>query len=355
MHEDPWIGSRTSSWRRWLSKHQSSRATCPASPEVVRPGETGVLIRPGSVDDLIQTCLVDPPRSGCAEANGRGRTSTRSRAIRRSSKWRGGRRRAIGAGVTSVGERARSTLHAPLIRDALTLVPAYLIPGFASLAAVPLLFRSLGAVGYGTWSLMYAISQGVPTLTTSWIEGATIRFGHNRAFGRSKITLSTALLASGIGGALIAGITDQRCDGPSPGRHRHLVRHGVGVRDHPCRLLGEPTLRSPILAHCLADRRRHRRGGHRRSGDERSRLVDHRPRGRFRVRSRRAASVTTVGRHDCDVVRPRTESPRAPGLCRSIPGPSARPLPARRRRPVHPLRLWTPRGARRLRGHVRDR
>jgi O-antigen/teichoic acid export membrane protein len=56
---------------------------------------------------------------------------------------------------------------------------------------------------------MYAISQGLPTLTTSWIEGATIRFGHRRAFARSAIATAAAVLASAVGGSVIAAITIQ--------------------------------------------------------------------------------------------------------------------------------------------------
>ena len=60
-----------------------------------------------------------------------------------------------------------------IARDSLTLAPSYVVPGIASLLMIPLLFRPLGAEGYGTWALIYAIANGIPVVTSSWLEAVS--------------------------------------------------------------------------------------------------------------------------------------------------------------------------------------
>ena len=92
------------------------------------------------------------------------------------------------------------------VRDVVALTPSYLVPGIASLVAVPVLFRLLGASGYGLYALMFAISQGVPQLSTSWLEGLILRFGHRSQAAAGPRALALAAIASAGGGLVLAAI-----------------------------------------------------------------------------------------------------------------------------------------------------
>lgn len=91
-----------------------------------------------------------------------------------------------------------------ILRDLAALAPSYVVPGLASLISVPILFGALGADGYGLWALMYGISNGVPQLSTSWLEGLILRFGHRPEQRSRAPLLAVAALASAVGGAVLA-------------------------------------------------------------------------------------------------------------------------------------------------------
>ena len=99
----------------------------------------------------------------------------------------------------SMTSKSRGTL----FRDSVAVLPTFIIPGLVSLASIPILFGLLGSRDYGRWALMYAIGNGVPQLTTSWLEAVTLRFGHRESsVGRGRV-LALALVLSGvIGGAM---------------------------------------------------------------------------------------------------------------------------------------------------------
>jgi O-antigen/teichoic acid export membrane protein len=86
------------------------------------------------------------------------------------------------------------------------VAPGYLAPGLASLVSVPLLFASLGAGGYGTWALIYAIGQGLPVLATSWVEATTIRFGHRRSYRLGPIAALGSIAGASIAGGILAAL-----------------------------------------------------------------------------------------------------------------------------------------------------
>lgn len=93
-------------------------------------------------------------------------------------------------------------------RDSAALAPAYVVPGVASLVAIPLLFGSLGATEYGVFALIVAVANGVPQLTTSWLEAVVVRFGHRpgpAASGRAVVVAVAAscVLGAGLATALI--------------------------------------------------------------------------------------------------------------------------------------------------------
>jgi|GEM_PF-6517152 len=91
-----------------------------------------------------------------------------------------------------------------LARDIVALTPSYLVPGLASLISVPVLFSLLGASGYGLWALIFGIANGVPQLTTSWLESLILRFGHRPGHGMGASCYVAAGAASAVGGALLA-------------------------------------------------------------------------------------------------------------------------------------------------------
>ncbi|MBI3746289.1 MAG: hypothetical protein HY264_07155 [Chloroflexi bacterium] len=91
-----------------------------------------------------------------------------------------------------------------LARDIVALTPSYLIPGLASLVAVPVLFSLLGPSGYGLWALIFGIANGVPQLTTSWLESLILRFGHRRGHRIGAVTYAAAGATSAIGGGALA-------------------------------------------------------------------------------------------------------------------------------------------------------
>ena len=93
-----------------------------------------------------------------------------------------------------------------LVRDLVALTPSYLVPGIVSLVSVPLLFHLLGAGDYGVWALAYGISNGVPQLSTSWLEALILRFGHlPRRRSRAPL-VAVATVGSAGGGALLAAV-----------------------------------------------------------------------------------------------------------------------------------------------------
>ena len=97
-----------------------------------------------------------------------------------------------------------------VVRDALAFAPAYMIPGLASLVSVPVLFGILGADGYGRWAILYGIANGVPQVTTGWLEAVLLRFGHRReqALGPGVYVVAEAassVLAAGLALAFIPG------------------------------------------------------------------------------------------------------------------------------------------------------
>jgi O-antigen/teichoic acid export membrane protein len=101
-----------------------------------------------------------------------------------------------GPGAAALGRR--------IARDSLVLAPSYLVPGLASLLAIPLLFRPLGAEGYGTWALVFAIANGVPVVTSSWLEAISVRFGHRAGGGAGPLRYAASILASCVAAAVLA-------------------------------------------------------------------------------------------------------------------------------------------------------
>jgi O-antigen/teichoic acid export membrane protein len=93
---------------------------------------------------------------------------------------------------------------AELRRDILVVAPSYFVPGVATLVSVPLLFHVLGARGYGVYVLVFALANGVPLLTGSWLEELTLRYGHraDARIGNQHVLFSIVL--SVLVGALLA-------------------------------------------------------------------------------------------------------------------------------------------------------
>lgn len=110
-----------------------------------------------------------------------------------------------GAPVRSLARR--------IARDSLTLAPSYVVPGIASLLMIPLLFRPLGAEGYGTWALIYAIANGIPVVTSSWLEAISVRFGHRPGTRAGPGLYAASVLASCIAAAVLAWLLIPRADG----------------------------------------------------------------------------------------------------------------------------------------------
>lgn len=97
-----------------------------------------------------------------------------------------------------------------MAREWITVAPAYLVPGLASLVLVPLLFQLLGPDEYGRWVLMYGVAAGVPQLSASWLETSTVRFGHRQRIDPRLTVL--ALAASVAVAAAAAAIFVPRID-----------------------------------------------------------------------------------------------------------------------------------------------
>jgi O-antigen/teichoic acid export membrane protein len=110
-----------------------------------------------------------------------------------------------GAPVRSLARR--------IARDSLALAPSYVVPGIASLLMIPLLFRPLGAEGYGTWALIYAIANGIPVVTSSWLEAISVRFGHRPGTRAGPGLYAASVLSSCVAAAALAWLLIPRADG----------------------------------------------------------------------------------------------------------------------------------------------
>lgn len=93
---------------------------------------------------------------------------------------------------------------AGIARDSLMLAPSYIVPGLASLVSVPVLFALLGADSYGRWALMFGIANGVPQVTTSWLESIVLRFGHRSGSTIQGSMYLVATVASATVGLALA-------------------------------------------------------------------------------------------------------------------------------------------------------
>ena len=89
-------------------------------------------------------------------------------------------------------------------RDSILLAPGFVIPGVISLVLIPLLFGSLGASQYGVLALILAVANGVPMLTTSWLEAVLVRFSHHGEFETPRWVVGASLAASALIGAFVA-------------------------------------------------------------------------------------------------------------------------------------------------------
>ncbi len=89
-------------------------------------------------------------------------------------------------------------------RDSLLLAPGFVVPGVISLILIPLLFGSLGASQYGVLALILAVANGVPMLTTSWLEAVLVRFSHHGGFETPRWVVAASLIASAVVGGLVA-------------------------------------------------------------------------------------------------------------------------------------------------------
>ena len=87
-------------------------------------------------------------------------------------------------------------------RDSAVLAPSYVVPGLASLFSIPVLFAILGPAQYGILALILAVANGVPQLTTGWLEAVVVRFAHRPEF---HLPLP-ALIAALLGSCLVAGV-----------------------------------------------------------------------------------------------------------------------------------------------------
>lgn len=88
-------------------------------------------------------------------------------------------------------------------KDSLALAPGFVVPGLASLVSIPLVFGALGPSQYGVYALILAVANGVPQLTTGWLEAVVVRFAHRPGFETSDRAVVTAVGASCvIGGGL---------------------------------------------------------------------------------------------------------------------------------------------------------
>ena len=89
-------------------------------------------------------------------------------------------------------------------RDSAVLAPSYVIPGVASLLSIPVLFAILGPAQYGILALILAVANGVPQLTTGWLEAVVVRFAHRPEFQMPVRGVVTALLGSCLVGGVLS-------------------------------------------------------------------------------------------------------------------------------------------------------
>jgi O-antigen/teichoic acid export membrane protein len=99
-------------------------------------------------------------------------------------------------------------------RDSLLLAPGFVVPGVISLILIPFLFGSLGASQYGVLALILAVANGVPMLTTSWLEAVLVRFSHHGEFETPRWVIGASLLASALVGGLVAVLFIPTPDAP---------------------------------------------------------------------------------------------------------------------------------------------
>src|SRR5450759_3370998 len=78
---------------------------------------------------------------------------------------------------------------------------------------IPLLFRPLGAEGYGAWALIYAIANGIPVVTSSWLEAISVRFGHRPGTRAGPGLYAASVLSSCVAAAALAWLLIPRADG----------------------------------------------------------------------------------------------------------------------------------------------
>ena len=89
-------------------------------------------------------------------------------------------------------------------RDSADLAPSYVVPGLASLLSIPFLFATLGPAQYGILALILAVANGVPQLTTGWLEAVVVRFAHRPEFHMPVRGVITGLLGSCLVGGLLS-------------------------------------------------------------------------------------------------------------------------------------------------------
>lgn len=91
-------------------------------------------------------------------------------------------------------------------RDSAVLAPSYVVPGLASLLSIPVLFATLGPAQYGILALILAVANGVPQLTTGWLEAVVVRFAHRPEFQLPVRGVVAALLGSCLMGGVLSAV-----------------------------------------------------------------------------------------------------------------------------------------------------
>src|SRR5688572_14367886 len=104
------------------------------------------------------------------------------------------RTRALASRIPSIG------------RDSAVLAPSYVVPGLASLLSIPILFATLGPAQYGILALILAVANGVPQLTTGWLEAVVVRFAHRPEFHMPVRGVVTVLLGSCLVGGVLSAV-----------------------------------------------------------------------------------------------------------------------------------------------------
>jgi O-antigen/teichoic acid export membrane protein len=95
---------------------------------------------------------------------------------------------------------------AALRRDVFVVTPSYVVPGLATLISVPLLFQLLGAAAVGVYFLVFAVANGVPLMTGSWLEEITLRYGHRPDARIGNRHLLFSILLSMLVAAALAAV-----------------------------------------------------------------------------------------------------------------------------------------------------